>query len=98
MGGGFGAAGLHSVLEPAAFGVPVLFGPHHANSRDADLLIEAEGRIHGAKRLLTARTSSAAGWAAKRSPARRGLRARRRRAGPGAADRDYDLVMRLVGR
>src|SRR5262249_36413758 len=27
VGGGFHAAGLHSVLEPAAFGAPVLFGP-----------------------------------------------------------------------
>ena len=28
VGGGFGRAGLHSVLEPAAWGIPVLFGPH----------------------------------------------------------------------
>ncbi len=41
VGGGFHAAGLHSVLEPAAFGVPVLFGPQHTNSRDAGLLIGA---------------------------------------------------------
>ncbi|MFQ5536972.1 MAG: 3-deoxy-D-manno-octulosonic acid transferase [Gemmatimonadota bacterium] len=27
VGGGFHAAGLHSVLEPAAAGIPVLFGP-----------------------------------------------------------------------
>lgn len=43
VGGGFHAAGLHSVLEPAAFGVPVIFGPHHANSRDAGLLVAARG-------------------------------------------------------
>ena len=43
VGGGFHAAGLHSVLEPAAFGAPVLFGPLHANSRDAGLLIAARG-------------------------------------------------------
>ena len=41
VGGGFHAAGLHSVLEPAAFGAPVLFGPRHANSRDAGLLLAA---------------------------------------------------------
>jgi len=35
VGGGFHAAGLHSVLEPAAFGAPVLFGPRHHASRDA---------------------------------------------------------------
>lgn len=39
VGGGFHPAGLHSVLEPAAFGVPVLFGPRYANSREAALLI-----------------------------------------------------------
>jgi 3-deoxy-D-manno-octulosonic-acid transferase len=40
VGGGFHAAGLHSVLEPAAFALPVLFGPRHQMSRDARLLIE----------------------------------------------------------
>jgi 3-deoxy-D-manno-octulosonic-acid transferase len=43
VGGGFQSAGLHSVLEPAAFGVPVLFGPRHEKSRDAHRLIEAGG-------------------------------------------------------
>lgn len=43
VGGGFHAAGLHSVLEPAAFGAPVVFGPRHANSRDAGLLLAAQG-------------------------------------------------------
>jgi 3-deoxy-D-manno-octulosonic-acid transferase len=41
VGGGFGRAGLHSVLEPAAWGVPVCFGPHWGESRDAALLLEA---------------------------------------------------------
>ncbi len=40
VGGGFHASGLHSVLEPAAFGVPVLFGPRNFGSRDARLLID----------------------------------------------------------
>ncbi|HEY1951345.1 MAG TPA: glycosyltransferase N-terminal domain-containing protein, partial [Gemmatimonadaceae bacterium] len=35
VGGGFHAAGIHSVLEPAAFGSPVLFGPRHERSREA---------------------------------------------------------------
>src|SRR5690606_15945844 len=39
VGGGFGDAGLHSVLEPAAFGAPVLFGPNHDNAREAAELI-----------------------------------------------------------
>jgi 3-deoxy-D-manno-octulosonic-acid transferase len=45
VGGGFGRAGLHSVLEPAAWGVPVTFGPRWRNSRDAALLLEA-GAAH----------------------------------------------------
>ncbi len=43
VGGGFHAAGLHSVLEPAAFGTPVLFGPRHHGSRDARLLHDCRG-------------------------------------------------------
>jgi 3-deoxy-D-manno-octulosonic-acid transferase len=39
VGGGFGSAGLHSVLEPAAFGIPVLFGPRHSNAREAAELL-----------------------------------------------------------
>ena len=41
VGGGFGRAGLHSVLEPAAWGLPVAFGPRWRNSRDAALLLDA---------------------------------------------------------
>jgi 3-deoxy-D-manno-octulosonic-acid transferase len=41
VGGGFGRAGLHSVLEPAAWGLPVTFGPRWRDSRDAGLLIGA---------------------------------------------------------
>jgi 3-deoxy-D-manno-octulosonic-acid transferase len=54
VGGGFGRAGLHSVLEPAAWGVPVAFGPNWRNSRDAELLLrggaaEALGRGAGSQ-------------------------------------------------
>ncbi|HSW29412.1 MAG TPA: glycosyltransferase N-terminal domain-containing protein [Longimicrobiales bacterium] len=41
VGGGFHAAGLHSVLEPAAAGVPVLFGPGRGNARAAGDLLAA---------------------------------------------------------
>jgi 3-deoxy-D-manno-octulosonic-acid transferase len=41
VGGGFGRAGLHSVLEPAAWGVPVAFGPRWRESRDAASLLDA---------------------------------------------------------
>lgn len=41
VGGGFGRAGLHSVLEPAAWALPVAFGPNWEQSRDAGRLIAA---------------------------------------------------------
>jgi 3-deoxy-D-manno-octulosonic-acid transferase len=43
VGGGFHRAGLHSAIEPAAFGAPVLFGPGHGMSREAGLLLAAGG-------------------------------------------------------
>jgi 3-deoxy-D-manno-octulosonic-acid transferase len=43
VGGGFGRAGLHSVVEPAALGVPVLFGPTHGNAREAGDLVAYGG-------------------------------------------------------
>jgi 3-deoxy-D-manno-octulosonic-acid transferase len=43
VGGGLHRAGLHSVIEPAAFGVPVIYGATHARRRDAELLLAAGG-------------------------------------------------------
>ena len=45
VGGGFHRAGLHSVLEPAVFGVPIAIGPHWEMSRDARLLLERGGGV-----------------------------------------------------
>ncbi|HET9983634.1 MAG TPA: glycosyltransferase N-terminal domain-containing protein [Longimicrobiales bacterium] len=45
VGGGFHRAGLHSVVEPAALGVPVLFGPRHRNAREAEELERAGGGL-----------------------------------------------------
>ena len=39
VGGGFGRAGLHSVLEPAAAGLPLLVGPRYRASRPARDLV-----------------------------------------------------------
>ena len=38
VGGGWGTSGIHSVLEPAAWGIPVVIGPNDRGSRDAALL------------------------------------------------------------
>ena len=45
VGGGFHRAGLHSVLEPAVFGIPVTFGPYWEMSRDAGLLVKRRGAV-----------------------------------------------------
>ncbi|MEO6777913.1 MAG: glycosyltransferase N-terminal domain-containing protein [Gemmatimonadaceae bacterium] len=45
VGGGFHDAGLHSLVEPAVFGVPVLMGPRHTESRDAALMIRSGGAM-----------------------------------------------------
>jgi 3-deoxy-D-manno-octulosonic-acid transferase len=45
VGGGYGRAGLHSVLEPAAWGLPVAFGPEWRESRDAGLLLDAGAAV-----------------------------------------------------
>jgi len=43
VGGGFGTSGLHSVLEPAAAGLPVVFGPRHERAPAAAGLVAAGG-------------------------------------------------------
>jgi 3-deoxy-D-manno-octulosonic-acid transferase len=97
VGGGFHAAGLHSVLEPAAFGVPVLIGPHHENSRDAGILLG-----HGGAREVenaSAFAGDASEWlAGTASRTQAGNSAREVvRAGLGASERSTALVERLLG-
>ena len=43
VGGGMGNTGLHNILEPAAFGIPVIFGKNHQGFPEADALIQAKG-------------------------------------------------------
>lgn len=45
VGGGFHAGGLHSVLEPAAAGVPTVFGPRHEVSHVRALLERGAARV-----------------------------------------------------
>jgi 3-deoxy-D-manno-octulosonic-acid transferase len=96
VGGGFHGAGLHSVLEPAACGVPVLVGPRHESSRDARLLLSAGGGFAadtGAAlatqltRLLTDRAARVAAGERARAVVAAGL---------GAVERSIALVERLL--
>ena len=96
VGGGFHRAGLHSVLEPAAYAAPVLFGPYHAGSRDAALLVAAGGAFAEADAAaLALRLDELLGSVATRQAA--GSRALAIvRGGLGAAERSYALVERLL--
>jgi len=96
VGGGFHAAGIHSVLEPAAFGAPVLFGPRHERSREASKLIDAGGgaSITGPPD-LTIRLADWLGSISSRELA--GSAARRMvENGLGAAERSFDLITTLL--
>ncbi len=42
VGGGFGK-GIHNILEPACWSIPVMFGPRHEKFREANDLIVCEG-------------------------------------------------------
>ena len=96
VGGGFQSAGVHSVLEPAAFGAPVLFGPRNEKSRDAARLIEAGGgaQVTGAVDLsfrlaewLGSVSARDAAGALARDMVEQGL---------GAAERSFALVTSLL--
>ncbi|MEP6690490.1 MAG: glycosyltransferase N-terminal domain-containing protein [Gemmatimonadaceae bacterium] len=98
VGGGFHDAGLHSVLEPAAFGAPVLVGPRHDASRDAGLLIAARGaRSESSVAGLAGVIGTWLGDTAARREA--GDAARETvRAGRGATARSVSIVETLLDR
>ena len=96
VGGGFRSAGLHSLLEPAAYGSPVIVGPRHEDNRDARLLIAAGGAFRCAdanaiesriRRWLDAPVSLSQARAAAREVVRGGV---------GAAERSVELVETLM--
>ena len=45
VGGGFGNPGVHNILEPATFGVPVVIGPNFSHFAEATALVNMEGCI-----------------------------------------------------
>jgi 3-deoxy-D-manno-octulosonic-acid transferase len=96
VGGGFHSAGLHSVLEPASFGAPVLFGPRHDNSRDAALLEQRGGGISAVNASDLVRRLR--GWATDAAARREAGNYARAlvRSGVGAAERSFELVQRLL--
>ncbi|MFV8337402.1 3-deoxy-D-manno-octulosonic acid transferase [Flavobacterium sp. RSP29] len=45
VGGGFGNSGVHNLLEPATFGVPILIGPNYSHFAEATALVNMEACI-----------------------------------------------------
>ena len=45
VGGGFGNPGIHNILEPATFGIPIVIGPNYSNFAEAVQLVALEGCI-----------------------------------------------------
>jgi 3-deoxy-D-manno-octulosonic-acid transferase len=101
VGGGFGRAGLHSLLEPAAAGRPSIMGPRWAGSREAGLLLEVGAAValpEGRGPAVAALAATWSGWISQ--PERRAAAGGRAlelvRAGLGAAERNAALLERLM--
>ncbi|NGY36217.1 3-deoxy-D-manno-octulosonic acid transferase [Flavobacterium sp. XN-5] len=45
VGGGFGNPGVHNLLEPATFGVPIIIGPNYSHFAEAIALVNMGGCI-----------------------------------------------------
>ena len=43
VGGGFGNPGVHNILEPATFGVPIVLGPNYSHFSEATALVNMGG-------------------------------------------------------
>jgi 3-deoxy-D-manno-octulosonic-acid transferase len=43
VGGGFGNPGVHNILEPATFGVPIVIGPNYSHFEEATSLVHLDG-------------------------------------------------------
>ncbi|HEU4497647.1 MAG TPA: glycosyltransferase N-terminal domain-containing protein [Flavobacterium sp.] len=45
VGGGFGTSGLHNILEPAVFGIPIIIGPNFQKFSEAVALVNMGGCV-----------------------------------------------------
>jgi len=45
VGGGFGNPGVHNILEPATFGIPIVIGPNYSHFAEATALVKIKGCI-----------------------------------------------------
>lgn len=95
VGGGLGGSGLHSVVEPAAAGVPVLFGAR-SDRREGRALVRAGGgrRVEDAEELAAALADLADDDEARRRAGRAARAVAEGEAGAAAAG--ADLVESLL--
>ena len=45
VGGGFGNPGVHNILEPATFGIPIVIGPNYSHFPEAIALVNLQGCV-----------------------------------------------------
>ncbi|MBC7523772.1 MAG: 3-deoxy-D-manno-octulosonic acid transferase [Flavobacterium sp.] len=45
VGGGFGNSGVHNILEPATFGIPIIIGPNYSHFAEVTALVNLNGCI-----------------------------------------------------
>ncbi|MCF6128379.1 3-deoxy-D-manno-octulosonic acid transferase [Flavobacterium sp. AS60] len=45
VGGGFGNPGVHNILEPATFGIPIIVGPNFSHFAEAVALVHQQGCV-----------------------------------------------------
>jgi 3-deoxy-D-manno-octulosonic-acid transferase len=45
VGGGFGNPGIHNILEPATFGIPIVIGPNYSHFAEATALVNMDGCV-----------------------------------------------------
>lgn len=51
VGGGFGNPGVHNILEPATFSLPIIIGPNYSHFAEATALVHQEGCVSIATQL-----------------------------------------------
>ena len=98
VGGGYGGGGLHAVIEPAAFAVPVVVGPRWRVHADAATLIACGGAAAPADGSPEALAGVLDRWLRDLDARRDAGLAARRTITPGAAHIDAGEIGRLIGR
>ncbi len=95
VGGSF-RQGIHNVLEPAVFGIPVVFGPKHSNSYEAVELVKRQGAfvVHSSEELLAVLKDMVSRGSAQKRAGEKALKLVKENV--GATDRCITVLKRLM--